>query len=171
MRKEHTESEASYGRNAFAKAIYERLFGWIVKRINAAIAVDNQNIQKIYQSSLIGVNILLLKNWISSNINDIFYSKNRSWISMVLKYSTTTASNSSASTIVTRSFSNCLLSWYSSRSRKNTTGKASSGPTLNTSIIRLYVIWWKLPIKASLYKLCQHIQSQSFHFRCDGHHG
>lgn len=55
MRKEHTESEASYGRNAFAKAIYERLFNWIVKRINAAIAVDTQNFRKIYQSSLIGV--------------------------------------------------------------------------------------------------------------------
>ncbi|ENN70521.1 hypothetical protein YQE_12697, partial [Dendroctonus ponderosae] len=55
MRKEHTESEASYGRNAFAKAIYERLFNWIVKRINAAIAVDAQNFKKIYQSSLIGV--------------------------------------------------------------------------------------------------------------------
>lgn len=55
MRKEHTESEAQFGRDAFSKAIYERLFSWIVKRINAAIAVDNQNLQKVYQSSLIGV--------------------------------------------------------------------------------------------------------------------
>ena len=49
MRKEHTESEASYGRDAFAKAIYERLFNWIVKRINVAIAVDAQNYQKNYR--------------------------------------------------------------------------------------------------------------------------
>ncbi|CAG9773885.1 unnamed protein product [Ceutorhynchus assimilis] len=55
MRKEHTESEASFGRDAFSKAIYERLFSWIVKRINSAISVDSQNFQKIYKSSLIGV--------------------------------------------------------------------------------------------------------------------
>ncbi|XP_030751648.1 unconventional myosin ID isoform X2 [Sitophilus oryzae] len=55
MRKEHTETEASFGRDAFAKAIYERLFNWIVKKINAAIAVDSSNFQKNYQSSLIGV--------------------------------------------------------------------------------------------------------------------
>ncbi|XP_076272228.1 unconventional myosin ID isoform X2 [Rhynchophorus ferrugineus] len=55
MRKEHTESEATYGRDAFAKAIYERLFNWIVQKINAAIAVDASNFQKNYKSSLIGV--------------------------------------------------------------------------------------------------------------------
>jgi myosin-1 len=55
MRKEHTEAEANYGRDAFAKAIYERLFGWIVDKINAAIAVDEKNYSKNYKSSLIGV--------------------------------------------------------------------------------------------------------------------
>lgn len=55
MRKEHTESEAAFGRDAFAKAIYERLFGWIVDRINSAIAVESNNYNKNYKSSLIGV--------------------------------------------------------------------------------------------------------------------
>lgn len=55
MRKEHTETEATFGRDAFAKAIYERLFGWIVEKINAAIAVDSGNYAKNYKSSLIGV--------------------------------------------------------------------------------------------------------------------
>lgn len=54
MRKEHTETEAFYGRDALAKAIYDRLFTWIVEKINSAIAVDNNN-RKVYRSSLIGV--------------------------------------------------------------------------------------------------------------------
>ena len=55
MRKEHTQLEATYGRDALAKAIYDRLFTWIVDKINAAITVDNQNIGNHYRSSLIGV--------------------------------------------------------------------------------------------------------------------
>lgn len=55
MRKEHTEKEANYGRDALAKAIYDRLFTWIVDRINNAIAIDKNNYSKNYKSSLIGV--------------------------------------------------------------------------------------------------------------------
>lgn len=53
MRKEHTQTEATYGRDALAKAIYDRLFTWIVEKINSAIAVDGSS--KVHQSSLIGV--------------------------------------------------------------------------------------------------------------------
>lgn len=54
MRKEHTEEEAFYGRDALAKAIYDRLFTWIVDKINSAVAVDASS-RKSYRSSLIGV--------------------------------------------------------------------------------------------------------------------
>lgn len=55
MRKEHTETEAAFGRDAFAKAVYDRLFSWIVDKINKAIAVDTNNYTANYRSSLIGV--------------------------------------------------------------------------------------------------------------------
>ncbi|KAG8138627.1 hypothetical protein E2320_001442 [Naja naja] len=43
IQKGHGCDEANYARDACAKAIYERLFCWIVTRINAIIAVKNYN--------------------------------------------------------------------------------------------------------------------------------
>uniref|UniRef100_A0AC11BY26 Myosin ID n=1 Tax=Ovis aries TaxID=9940 RepID=A0AC11BY26_SHEEP len=53
--KQHTEQEASYGRDAFAKAIYERLFCWIVSRINDIIAVKNSDTTIHGKNTVIGV--------------------------------------------------------------------------------------------------------------------
>lgn len=50
--KMHTVEQALYGRNAFAKAIYERLFTWIVKRINSQLEVK---VPQSGDSSVIGV--------------------------------------------------------------------------------------------------------------------
>ncbi|CAG0887880.1 unnamed protein product [Cyprideis torosa] len=53
LEKGHTTNEAAYGRDALAKAIYERLFNWIVLRINEVIEIKNS--KRTYGNTVIGV--------------------------------------------------------------------------------------------------------------------
>jgi myosin I len=46
MMKSHDISQAEFGKDALAKAIYDRLFTWIIQRINKAILVPGTNTQK-----------------------------------------------------------------------------------------------------------------------------
>jgi len=55
MQKTHTQSEAEYGRDALAKAVYDRLFTWIVGKINAALNVQVETGKKTYMGTVIGV--------------------------------------------------------------------------------------------------------------------
>lgn len=54
MRKDHDIKSAEYGRDALSKAIYDRLFSWIVNRINRAIVFKGRQQQQRY-NSVIGV--------------------------------------------------------------------------------------------------------------------
>lgn len=55
MQKTHTLSEAEYGRDALAKAVYDRLFSWIVGKVNAALNVEGDVGKKSYMGTVISV--------------------------------------------------------------------------------------------------------------------
>lgn len=54
MTKTHDTTQAEFGRDALSKAVYDRLFTWIIQRINKAIIVPGGNTQKRY-NRVIGV--------------------------------------------------------------------------------------------------------------------
>lgn len=54
VRKSHSTQQAEYGRDALAKAIYDRLFTWIIQRINKTILVPGSELQKRFHK-VIGV--------------------------------------------------------------------------------------------------------------------
>ena len=55
LRKPHTRSAADTSRDSFAKALYDRLFSWIVGHVNSAIDPALTESEKHHSSTVIGV--------------------------------------------------------------------------------------------------------------------
>ncbi|XP_053913210.1 unconventional myosin-Ig isoform X2 [Cuculus canorus] len=55
IEKVHSAAEAAYARDACAKAFYERLFCWIVGRINASVATGGYDARRHGKDTVIGV--------------------------------------------------------------------------------------------------------------------
>ncbi|ALC39232.1 Myo31DF [Drosophila busckii] len=54
MKKDHDATQAEHGKDALAKAIYDRLFTWVISRINRAILFRGSKVQARF-NSVIGV--------------------------------------------------------------------------------------------------------------------
>eukprot|EP00731_Ephydatia_muelleri_P007717 Em0004g55a len=101
VEKGHTLEQANYGRDAFAKAIYDHLFTWIVSGINQRLEVKTTRRQ---DNSVIGV----------LDIYGFEIFDTNSFEQLCINY-------------CTRSSNSCSLNWSCSRSRKSTGERGSSG--------------------------------------------
>lgn len=131
MKKDHNSVQAEYGKDALAKAIYDRLFTWIISRINRAILFRGSKSQARY-NSVIGVLDIYGFEIFDSNSFEQFCIN---YCNEKLQQLFIGELNESCA----NSFTDFLLAvqnWCSSRSRRSTSVRASSGPTLSTSITR-----------------------------------
>ncbi len=55
MHKDHSVSEAEVSKDSFAKALYDRLFSWVVRHVNAAIDPAIMESTRHTNSTVIGV--------------------------------------------------------------------------------------------------------------------
>lgn len=72
MKKQHDKTQAEFGRDAFAKAIYDRLFTWIVERINKAIEVPNKSLAKRFNRVIGVVDIYGFEIFDNNSFGEIF---------------------------------------------------------------------------------------------------
>lgn len=129
------EAQALYTRDALAKALYERLFNWIVQHINTALAPHDGRFD-----DKIGIGLLDIYGF------EVFQSNSYEQFCIVRPAITfangftflPSFSPPPYRTIVTRSYSSSSLSSLSSLSKRNMFVKESSGRALTISTTRSF---------------------------------
>ncbi len=133
VQKAQTQEQAEFAVEALAKATYERLFRWLVMRINKALdKTKRQGASFIGILDIAGFEIFEVGIF---NFLQIFNLSASILVLMSNSFSlcSWTLLSSSASTTPTRSFSSCSTTPCSSWSRRSTSVKASSGASLTSA--------------------------------------
>lgn len=119
--------QALYSRDALAKSTYDRLFSWVVRKINDNIHSKNASRRAVIGVlDIYGFEILAVRTFL------FFFFEVKKFDSDTFFPNRKIALNSFASTIVMKSSSRSLSSSRSSSSRRSTSARALCGPPLTT---------------------------------------
>ncbi len=131
--KAQNKEQVEFAVEAISKAIYERMFKWIVQRINKSL-----DRSKRQGASFIG--ILDIAGFEIFQVSDIqeqqsMCQEKKLFNLLIYHDKSWTLLNNCASTIQTRSYSNCSITQCSYSNRKSTSVRCSNGSTLTLALI------------------------------------
>lgn len=148
--------------NLSVKAIYGRLFVWIVEKINNAIFKPSSEKSSDTHYSIGLLDIFGFENFNQNRfwekklmlIFDCFYV-----LLFLFVWLCVSALNSCALTLPMSSYSSSLWSMSSSWSRRSTPARTSSGNTLTTSITRAPLMCWPTNLSTFFLLLMRRVTS------------